>query len=452
MEPAASVADEKSRPPHREMVSMKSTPELKTMDRNAAVVVARETGPQFLAPAKRGANSRVLKVLHFTNSMRLGGTERVVLRVASTLNEGFEHYVCCIRNFDPDLVEGSLRPEQFMALHLPESRLAFFVPRLFRTIRACQPDIVHSRNWGAIEAAIAARLARVPVVIHSEHGYEVEYLSETPRRQRWIRRLVYSTADAFCTVSRELRDYHASQAGVTPERIRVIYNGVDTARFAPDPLSRASIRAELGIAPDDFVIGAVGRMVPIKDYPTLVRAAGMAAAKIPNLKLLMVGDGPEFERTRNLTQNIPELDSRVLAVGRSHDVPGLLAAMDIFVQTSLREGMSNTLLEAMSTGLPAVVTRVGGNPEVVDEGITGWLFAPGDVNELSELMVRLAKEADLRARAGEAARRRSLDMFSHGTMLENYRALYLELAQKRKLIGKPDWTGSKVQSGRKQLR
>ena len=431
---------------------MKSMPELKTADRTSAPAIAAESAARLSLAAKPGANSRVLRVLHFTNSMRLGGTEQVVLRVASTLNEGFEHYVCCTRNFDPDLVQRWLRPEQFRALHLPESRLAFFVPRLMGSIRACQPDIVHSRNWGAIEAAIAARLARVPIVIHSEHGYEVEYLSKTPRRQRWMRRLVCSSADAFCTVSRELRDYHASEAGVMPERIRVIYNGVDTARFAPNPLSRARVRAELGIAPDDFIVGAVGRMVPIKDYPTLVRAAGIAAAKIPNLKLIMVGDGPELDRIHDLIRGIPELGDRVLPVGRSHDVPALLNAMDIFVQTSLREGMSNTLLEAMSTGVPAVVTRVGGNPEVVDEGFTGWLFAPGDVSDLSGLMLRLATDPGLRARAGEAARRRALEMFSHETMLENYRALYLELARKRKLIGELDCGGSEVQPGRKQLR
>lgn len=446
------MADQKSRSAHREMVSMNNMPELRTVDCDANAAVAPETAPGLSRPSNPSTQSRVLKVLHFTNSMCLGGTEQVVLRVASTLSEGFEHYVCCTRNFDPDLVERWLRPEQFKALNFPESRLAFFVPRLMRAIRECKPDIVHSRNWGAIEAAIAARLARVPVVIHSEHGYEVEYLSETPRRQRWMRRLVCSSADAFCTVSRELRDYHAAQAGVRPERIRVIYNGVDTARFAPAPLSRVSIRAELGIAPGDFVVGAVGRMVPIKDYPTLVRAAGMAAARLPNLKLLMVGDGPEFERILDLAQNIPDLHGRFVPVGRSPDVPALLAAMDVFVQTSLREGMSNTLLEAMSTGLPALVTRVGGNPEVVDEGITGWLFAPGDVNGLSGLMLNLAKDIGLRARAGEAARRRTLNMFSHETMLENYRALYLELARKRKLISKLDWAGSEVHPGRKQLR
>ncbi|MGE5324952.1 MAG: glycosyltransferase [Actinomycetota bacterium] len=425
-------------------------PELRTVDRNASV--APETAPRFSRPAKPGTNSRVLRVLHVTNSMRLGGTEQVVLRVAGTLSEGFEHYVCCIRDFDADLVGRWLRPEQFSALDLPQSRFAFFVPRLMRAIRACKPDIVHSRNWGAIEAAIAARLARVPVVIHSEHGYEVEYLSETPRRQRWMRRLVCSTADAFCTVSRELRDYHAEQAGVLPERIRVIYNGVDTARFTPNQSVRAHVRATLGIAPDDFVIGAVGRMVPIKDYPTLVRAAGMLEAKVPNLKLLLVGDGPEFNRINDLTRSIPELHGHVIPAGRSSDVPGLLAAMDVFVQTSLREGMSNTLLEAMATGLPAVVTRVGGNPEVVDEGVTGWLFAPGDVGDLSGLLLRLANEPGSRAFAGQAARRRILQMFSHETMLESYRTLYLELMEKRDLNRSKDSAGNEFQPGRKQLR
>jgi sugar transferase (PEP-CTERM/EpsH1 system associated) len=378
-------------------------------------------------------HSRALKIMHVVNSMSLGGTEKSLLRLATQLTGGFEHRICCIRSFDPNLTQSCLRPEQVVALNLRPSRFSFFVPALLRAIRSYQPDIVHSRNWGAIEAVLAARLSAVPVVIHSEHGYEVESLSSTPVRQQWTRRLICSLADAVFTVSRELRGFHAAQAGIRPDRIRVLPNGVDTQVFAPARQARARMRYDLGISSADFVVGAVGRMVPIKDYGTLIRAAGRLTEATSKFKLILVGDGPELPRVRELAESIPGLGSHFLALGRREDVPALLAGMDVFVQTSLGEGMSNTVLEAMAAGLPAVVTAVGGNPEIVSQGC-GWLFDAGDVEHLSQLLLMLASNPSLCARTGQAARRHVEEAFSHSAMLENYRQLYLELAGKKQLL------------------
>lgn len=383
--------------------------------------------------APRRPFARALRVMHVINSMAVGGTERVLLRVTAGLQEGFDHRVCCIRSYDPGFVCRSLRQEQIMALDLPQARFSFFVPHLARAIRACKPDVVHSRNWGAIEAVFAARLAGVPVVIHSEHGYEGESFSQTPLRHRWMRRLACSVADAFFTVSRELRDFHAAQAGVRPSRIRVLHNGVDSQIFAPNPAARARIRKAYGIAPEDFVVGAVGRMVRIKDYATLLRAAGILAQHQLRFRLVMVGDGPELPGLVALSETLPGVRTNLLPLGKRDNVQELLAAMDVFVQTSLCEGMSNTALEAMSAGLPALLTDVGGNPELVKEGQTGWLFRPGDAGHLAQLLLRLAADPQLRVGAGLAARRHVEQMFSLERMLENYRALYVELAQKRKV-------------------
>jgi len=186
---------------------------------------------------------RVLKVMHVVNSMSLGGTEKAVLKLATRLTAGFEHRIYCIRGFDAELTQSCLRPDQVVALNLRSSRLSFFLLPLLRAIRSYRPDIVHSRNWGAIEAVLAARLAAVPVVIHSEHGYEIESLSHTPVRQQWMRRLVCSVADAVFTVSWELRGFHASQAGIRPDRIRVLMNGVDAQTFAAARQDRARMRS-----------------------------------------------------------------------------------------------------------------------------------------------------------------------------------------------------------------
>ena len=406
-------------------------------------------GAPALPPAKPEPprDARVLRVMHVVNSISLGGTEKAILKITAGLTRSFEHSICCIRGCDPKLIGCSLPPEQVVALNLPVSRFSFFVPKLLHAIRAYKPDVVHSRNWGAIEAPLAARLAGVPVVIHSEHGYEIDSLSHTPVRQRWMRRLVCSLADAVFTVSHQLREFHTSQAGIRPDRIRVIQNGVDTKRFAPDPTTRMRVRTQLGIAPSDFVIGAVGRLVPIKDYATLVRAAGRLAVSRSDFKLLLIGDGPELLRLRQVAQSLPGVAERLLLPGRRDDIPALLSCMDVFVQTSLGEGMSNTVLEAMASSLPPVVTRVGGNPEIVTDAC-GWLFEPGDVERVSDVLGKLADDRSLAAVTGQAARRRAEEAFSNEAMLENYRQLYLELACKRQLLKRWNWAKADLQTNR----
>lgn len=375
-----------------------------------------------------------LKILHVLNQMGTGGTEHTALNVVAGLNDPqFEHRFCVMRNLDHEFaLSKNLGVQPFIA----GGRDAwFFVFRLARIMRAYQPHIVHSRNWGAIEAIPAARLARVPVVIHSEHGYEVETMRGLPKRQRLFRRAVYPMADAVFTVTQELRDYHAGQAQIAPEKIRVIQNGVDTDRFAPNPAVRQAARRKLGLDPGTVVIGSVGRMAPIKDHTTLLKAAAAAISRGVDIRVLLAGSGPELERHRNTVAERPELAGRVLFLGATESVPEVLNAMDFFVLPSLLEGMSNSILEAMASGLPVVATRVGGNPELVADGATGWLFSRGDVSELAGRIEQLARENELRCRFGDAARKRAEQHFSLRLMIERYRGLYLELARRRKLVG-----------------
>src|SRR5260370_38106971 len=133
-------------------------------------------------------------------------------------------------------------------------------------MRQYRPHIVHSRNWGAIEAVFAARLAAVPVVIHSEHGYELDMLKGLPMRRRLIRRAAYAAADAVFTVSSDLRDYHARQIGISREKVNVLVNGVDSERFAPRPQKRLACRANLGLPGDSFLCGTAGRLITTNDH------------------------------------------------------------------------------------------------------------------------------------------------------------------------------------------
>jgi sugar transferase (PEP-CTERM/EpsH1 system associated) len=381
---------------------------------------------------KRRQSGR-LRVLHVINSLvPLGGAERGVLKVMEGMDAKlFEQRLCTIRGFDPNMAESpALHGKLFMAGE-ENSAFQFLLFRLMRIIREYKPDIVHSRNWGAIEAAPAGRFAGVPVVIHSEHGYELDMLSGLPIHRRIIRRAVYSMCDAVFTVSRDLQNYHGQQVWMSPERIRVIPNGVNICVFAPHETVRRRARERFCFSPDTIVLGSVGRMVPIKGHETFLQAAEHLLESKIDVRLLLVGGGPELERHRSYAQASPSLKNRVTFVGPAEDVSELYQAMDIFVLPSISEGLSNTLLEAMASGLPCVVTDVGGNPEVVVNGRGGFLFTPEDAAGLAQRLQDLIAQDDLRAEFAVAARRHAVTHFSLDRMLDDYANLYVELAIRR---------------------
>jgi len=409
------------------------------MTRSAISVATRDLKPEGCdsppleqAGGSEGANvPQPLRIMHVLDRLDLGGTEKAVVKVVRGLEPPmFEHHICSLRGVVSTPGEWA---SGVTVLHAGREGAAFQfnVFRLAKVMRKVRPAIVHSRNWGGIEAVVAARLTGVPVVIHSEHGYELEMASGLPFRRRLLRHVVYRIASALVVVTNDLRDYHAAQAWWKPEAIRVLYNGVDGQEFRPQPGARDAVRRQYGISPDSLVIGSAGRMTVLKDFATLLKAAEALAPEAPNLRVLLVGAGPELSRLQSYAAGSSELAGRVVFTGKADGVGDLLNAMDIFVFPSLMEGMSNTLLEALAVGLPVVATRVGGNPEVVAEGECGYLFAPQDVPELVSQLRTLLRDSRLRAEFGKAARERALQHFSLDQMLERYRDLYIDLATRR---------------------
>jgi sugar transferase (PEP-CTERM/EpsH1 system associated) len=382
--------------------------------------------------ARATSADRPLRVLHILNRLDRGGTELIVLKLMAGLSETcFENRIVSLRGFDPAFKSLALPGGQLLSSGDARDGFQFPLFRLARIMRAYRPDIVHSRNWGAIEAIPASRLAGVPVAIHSEHGYELDMLAGLPKRRRIFRRTAYAMADAVFAVTRELRNFHARQAWISAERIRVIYNGVDTQKFCPRPNLRTVVRKRIGVPEDRFLVGSVGRSVAIKDHPTLLRAVNALVQQGIDAHALFVGSGPELERNQELARNSPYLAGRVTFVGSSDEVPELLNAMDAFALTSISEGMSNTLLEAMATGLSVVTTNVGGNTEVIKEDVSGCFIQPRDAEGLASRLAMLASQENLRQRYGAAARERVLECFSLTRMLNAYTQLYLELAARR---------------------
>lgn len=372
-----------------------------------------------------------LRIMHVIDRLDLGGTEKVMMQLIDGLDsERFEHSICTLRGASP--AARSWNPDVTLVdAGAGAANLQVNVLRLARRMKEFRPAIVHSRNWGAIEAVPAARLARVPVILHSEHGYQLEMQEGLPMRQRMFRHLAYRQATAVFTVTDELRRYHEGQAYCSSGSIRVLYNGVDLTRFHPSNSTGKRVRSALNIPADHLVIGFIGRLVALKDVVTLLRAMEMLATEFPKAHAVIVGSGPELESLQTYAGQSAALAGRVAFTGAVDDVAELLTAMDVFVLPSLMEGMSNTLLEALASGVPVIATRVGGNPEVVDDGMCGYLFNPGDVDDLSCKLRTLLRDNERRRQFAAAARARANEQFSLAGMLQRYRELYLGLARER---------------------
>jgi sugar transferase (PEP-CTERM/EpsH1 system associated) len=233
----------------------------------------------------------------------------------------------------------------------------------------------------------------------------------------------------YIALSRHQMGYLEEQIGVAPARLNQVCNGVDTGRFRPSPASddrRAPLPSGFAAA-DTLIIGAVMRMQPVKAPLALAEAFLCLRQRLPaqfsRLRLLMVGDGPEHEA---VAERFAEagVDAQVWLPGARDDVPELMRAMDLFIVPSLAEGICNTLLEAMATGLPVIATAVGGNPDLVQPGVTGSLVPAGDPKALAAAMAAVLSDDAQRQHMGRAARARAEREFSLEAMVQGYLQVY----------------------------
>ena len=296
--------------------------------------------------------------------------------------------------------------------------------RLVKLLRKVRPAIVHSRNWATFDAILAARLAGVRVVIHGEHGRDITDPEGRNKRRNRIRRLLSPLVTHFATVSRDLEEWLCHEVGLPAHKVSTIRNGVDLARFARS--DRPAARVKLGLPVDAVIVGTVGRLDPVKDQAALVRALAALLPSHPWAFLTITGAGPCHEGLMRLVAELG-IGPRVRLLGESSDVPAVLGAMDLFVLPSIAEGMSNTLLEAMAAGLPVVATRVGGSPELVEDGITGRLVPRQDLDALRQAIAGYLDDPHLRALHGKASRQRAAESFGLDRMRDAYLSLYRRL-------------------------
>jgi sugar transferase (PEP-CTERM/EpsH1 system associated) len=360
-------------------------------------------------------------VLYVNHSMAMGGIEKLILDLVGGLPpDEFEPQVAVFEgggSLEPALLRSGVSVHDLRKREGVDPGLAIRLRRLLRRERIC---IVHSHNYSAwLYSAIAARSLGRITHVHTEHS-GVAAARRRYAAERWLSRVTTHVV----AVSRHVEDILVQDVGIPRKRVRMIYNGVDTLRFAPDAVARDRVRAAFRLRPEDVLIGIVARLEKVKNHALLLRAFAPLRQEFDSAaRLAIVGDGTERSTLERFAQE-HGVSGGVDFLGERHDVPDLLRAFDIFVLTSVSEGMSVTLLEAMSCGLPVVATAVGGNLEIVADTVTGFLVGDGDVEALSRRLRLLVREPEVRARLGTAGRSRVLELFDQRGMLSDYMRLY----------------------------
>ena len=309
-------------------------------------------------------------------------------------------------------------------------RAAPWVLHAMHSLEQGSPAILRAGTWvlnAASAATSAAAAAGGAVRVHGEHGRELNDLDGDNRNLQRLRRLYAPFVHRYVALSRDLQSYLVKKVGIASNRIDQIYNGVDGQRFHPLEGEPRPLHGWPRSAGRPWVVGTVGRMQGVKDQTLLARAFARALALRPELqghwRLLMVGDGPLRPQVQAVLRQAGLEDLAWLPGDRS-DVPDCMRRMNCFVLPSRAEGVSNTILEAMASGLPVVATQVGGNGELVQAGQTGLLVPAGDVDAMAQALLQLHDSPELVRAMGLRARREVEGRFSMSAMVGAYQALY----------------------------
>ena len=371
--------------------------------------------------------SRAPLICHIVYRLAVGGLENGLVNLVNNLPENrYRHAIICItgatdfrrriRRADVTVHELHKRPGKDIAAY----------GRMWRLLRQLRPHIVHTRNRPALDMIAPARLAGVRHFVHSEHGLDSLEIDGRNSKYNRLRRLSRLFVDRYVTVSQDLNGWLRREVGVPKSRLETIYNGVDTERFSSSGDGRPSLPVGFAAA-GSLVVGTFGRLDPTKNQILLARAFARVIERRPvlrdRLRLVIVGDGEQRSQIEAVLAGAG-LGERAWLPGFRDEMPKLYRALDVFVLPSLREGISNTLLEAMASGLPVIATRVGGNPEIVPDNVVGRLVSPHDVDELAAAILGYVDDPALLRAHGEAARRHALSRFTLDAMVRAYDRIY----------------------------
>jgi sugar transferase (PEP-CTERM/EpsH1 system associated) len=371
--------------------------------------------------------------VHVVHRLDVGGLENGVVNLVNRMPaERFRNSIVCVAGYGAEFRKRIRRDDvEVVSLDKKPGKDLPMYGRMWRALRRLRPDVVHTRNFSTVDMQWIAAEARVRARVHGEHGWEAsDPRGLDPKRLR-IRRACRPVIHRYVPMSRDIARWLESEVRVPPERIRQLYSGVDTDKFrrqGPQPFDLPWKDSRQHV-----VVGTVGRLDPVKNQGSLLRAVRSIVDSHPGLagqlRLVVAGDGPLLSSLEVEAHNLGLAD-RVWFAGSRSDAPDILRAIDVFVLPSINEGISNTILEAMASSLPVVAGNVGGNPEIVVDGVTGRLYAIQGPAALEGALLPYLQDPSLRRSHGEAGRTRVEQNFSLDSMVTGYMTLYDELLGK----------------------
>lgn len=361
------------------------------------------------------------------NSVRLINRDRFIPNLISgptTGSEGSIESDIAAAGIDilrvPDLVREISPMRDFRALR-----------HLTRLFRVNKYDVVHTHTSKAgFLGRLAAVRARVPIIVHTPHGniFDGYFPYFVTRAFIGMERYAARHTDRIIELTPKGVEDHLRENIGRPDQFTVIFSGIDLAPFEDAIRRRDATRSALGIEPGHILVGAVGRLEPVKGFMHFVAAAHRIAESMPECRFIIAGQGSQDAALR---AEAAPLGDRFRFLGMRHDVPDIMAALDIFVLSSLNEGMGRVLLEAGAAGVSAVATNVGGVPDIVHDGCTGLLIPPRDPIKLAEAVCALARDPARRRELGQAARKKVAPHFGLERMVRRIEGLYEELIREK---------------------
>lgn len=359
-------------------------------------------------------------ILFLSTSSGPGGAERVINNLAASLDPQRYRAVLCL--FRPGWLQDRSESRGIRTFIIPTHGMTDWrwAIQFKRLLRQEQVDLIHAHEFDAnVQGAFVAALTGLPLVA-TVHGKN--YFWERFRRRlayRWVSRRATMVA-----VSENLKQFIVEKVGVSPSRVKVLYNGVDMLPQC-DRAEVDACRKELGLPESHQVVGVVGNLYPVKGHQYLIEGIPSVLAKCPDTSFVFAGRG-QLETELKAHVDRLGVGGKVFFLGLRQDIPRILAMLDVFVLPSLSEGLSMAILEAMIAGKPVVATQVGGNPELILDGKTGFLVPPRDSQALAARLVTLLTDKQQAALFAERGKRRAEGQFSLRTMVSSYQSLYEE--------------------------